>query len=658
MKFRFFTLLALLAVMTAHAQSPMQQYESVDFSEVLITNGFWKTHVDKVKSVTIPVCMHYTEEATPRLRNFEVAAGFREGRHEGNYYDDAGVYRALEAIAYTLKNNPDKALEEKADEWIAIIAKAQQADGYINTYYSLTPSATRWTDMHFHEMYCGGHLIEAGIAYYNTTGKRTLLDVGIRFADHMDAMFGPGKRNWVPGHQEIELALVKLYKFTNNEKYLKLSDWLLNQRGRGLGTPTTIQVGRNPEYSQDLVPLTEQTNVTGHAVRAMYYFTGAVDVAALTGNREYVRAMKTVWENVVHRNMYVTGGIGQSGRNEGFSNDYDLPNGTAYCETCASVGMVFWNHRMGKLTGESKYIDVLEKSLYNGALACVSVKGDRFFYGNPLSSVGRTERREWFGTPCCPYNISRLIPSLGNYVYGYSDNSVWINLFISNKASVPLKGQHVTIEMETAYPWDGAVKITVEPARRNQEMALHIRIPGWVRGEASPGGLYHFHQPQTTVCTLTVNGKPVSHSEENGYAVVKRTWNSGDVVEWVMPMDVLKVAAKDEVKANSNRMAFQRGPLIYCVEGADNGQVWNLIVPRDAKTTAVDGNVLTEKIIALDIEGKVVSPIPDGTGIEMVNKSVKAIPYYTWCNRGNSQMQVWVPYKIESITINSEGSAL
>ena len=658
-KLRFFTfLLGWLAVMAAYAQTPMQQYENVDFSEVLITDGFWKTHVDKVKSVTIPVCIHYTETATPRLRNFEVTAGLREGKFEGNYYDDAGVYRALEAIAYSLKNNPDKALEQKADAWIATIVKAQQPDGYINTYFSLTPSKGRWTDMHYHEAYCGGHLIEAGIAYYNATGKRALLDVGIRFADHLDAMFGPGKRNWVPGHQEIELALVKLYKFTNNEKYLKLSDWLLNQRGRGLGTETTVQVGRNPEYSQDLVPLTEQTKITGHAVRAMYFYTGAADVAALTGNRDYVRAMKTIWEDVVHRNMYVTGGIGQSRRNEGFSGDYDLPNGSAYCETCASVGMVFWNQRMGELTGESQYIDILEKSLYNGALACVSLKGDRFFYGNPLSSVGQTERREWFSTPCCPYNISRLIPSLGNYVYGYSDNSLWINLFISNKATIALKGQHVKVQMETAYPWDGTVKLIVDPAKRRQEFTLRIRIPGWVKGEAAPGGLYHFYQPQTTACTLLVNGKPIPYSEERGYAVVKRSWNPGDVVEWVMPMNVLKVAAKDEVIANHNRMAFQRGPLMYCVEGVDNGQVWDLIVPSDAKTVARDGQVLTEKIVALDIEGKSVNPTPDGTSIELVNKLVRAIPYYTWCNRGNSQMQVWIPYKIETITINSEGPVL
>ena len=646
-------LLSFFALTVVQAQTRMQQYESVNFSDVLITDGFWKTHVDKVKSVTIPVCIHQTEVATPRIQNFEVAAGLREGRFQGIYYDDSDVYKALEAIAYSLKNNPDKALEAKADEWIEKIAKSQQPDGYINSYFTLTPSETRWTAIGRHEAYCGGHLIEAGVAYYNATGKRTLLDVGIRFADHLDATFGPGKRNWVPGHQEIELALVKLYRTTQNDKYLKLSDWFINERGRHAD-----KQGWNSEYHQSAKPFVEQTKVSGHAVRAMYLYSGAADVASLTGNMNYMKTLKTLWEDVAHRNLYVTGGIGQTRRNEGFTADFDLPNGSAYCETCASVGMVFWNRRMGELTGESQYIDVLEKSLYNGALDGISLKGDLFFYVNPLSSNGLSERREWFGTACCPSNIARMIASLGDYIYGYSDNSVWVNLFIGSEATVPLKNQKVKIQVETAYPWDGAVKMKVDPEKRRQEFSLRIRIPGWAKGEASPGGLYHFHEPQTSSCTLSVNGKPFSYTEENGYAIVKRTWNTGDVVEWNMPMNVLKVAARDEVKLNLNRMAFQRGPLIYCVEGADNGEVWNLVVPRDAKTSVKEGNVLNEKIIALDIDAKAVTPTRDGTGIEIVNKTVKAIPYYTWCNRGNSNMQIWLPYKIETVTVNSEEPAL
>jgi len=648
MKIRILILVLFIAVMAVQAQTSLQQYENVDFSEVTITDGFWKTQADKVESVTIPVCIHQTESVTPRIRNFEVAAGLRKGKFEGIYYDDSDVYKALEAIAYSLRNNADKTLEQKADEWIDKISKAQQPDGYINTYYSLTPTETRWTDMDKHEDYCGGHLIEAGIAYFKATGKRKLLDVGIRFADHLDATFGPGKRHWVPGHQEIEIALVKLYKITKNEKYLKLSDWFINERGHGFGT------WKSPEYRQDLKPLTEQTKVTGHAVRAMYYYTAVADVAALTGNNTYVKTLKNLWEDLVHRNMYLTGGIGQSRRNEGFTADFDLPNGSAYCETCASVGMVFWNQRLAKLTGESKYIDVLEKTLYNGALDGISLKGDLFFYPNPLSSNAQTVRQEWFGTACCPSNIARLISSLGDYIYGYSDNSVWVNLFISSKATVPLKSQKVKMQVETNYPWDGNVKMTIEPEKRKQEFALRIRIPGWVKGEASPGDLYRFCNPQSSAWSLSVNGKHVPYYEENGYVVVKRSWTPGDVVEFVMPMEVMKVEAREEVKANRNRLAYQRGPLIYCVEGPDNEQVWNLIVPRDASISTKAGNVLTEKIVALDIDAKCTNITNDGTKVEVGNKLLRAIPYYTWCNRGNAQMQVWLPYKIETLTINSE----
>jgi DUF1680 family protein len=316
--------------------------------------------------------------------------------------------------------------------------------------------------------------------------------------------------------------------------------------------------------------------------------------------------------------------------------------------------MVFWNQRMGKLSGESQYIDILEKSLYNGALDGISLKGDLFFYVNPLSSLGQAGRQAWFGTACCPSNIARLISSLGDYIYGYSDNSVWVNLFISNEATVQLKNQIVKMKIETAYPWDGAVKMTVNPAKRRQDFAVRIRIPGWVRGEASPGDLYHFLDPQTTACTLTVNGKSFPYTEEKGYAVVKRTWNPGDVVEWIMPMNVQKVAAKKEAILINNRMAFQRGPLVYCVEGPDNGPVWNLFIPRDAKTTTSNALVLNEKIVGLNIEAKSVNPSPDGSGIVVSNQIAKAIPYYTWCNRGNAPMQIWLPNKIETVAVNNE----
>ncbi|MBS1935638.1 MAG: glycoside hydrolase family 127 protein, partial [Bacteroidetes bacterium] len=352
----------------SYAQVPLRQFEPIGFAQVQIDDNFWKPKIDKVATVTLQACINYTEYKTPRIRNFEIAAGKRKGKFEGIFYDDSDVYKALEAISYSIKNHHDSLLEQKADEWIDKIAAAQLKDGYINTYFTLNGLDKRWTDMSMHEDYNGGHLIEAAVAYYNATGKRKLLDVAIRFADHFDSLFGPGKRHWVTGHEELELALVKLYKTTNDSRYLKLANWLLEERGHGYAYGYTWTDWKDTAYAQDKTPVRDTKEITGHAVRAMYLYTGAADVASFTNDDGYVNAMKTVWDDVVNRNMYLTGGIGSSGNNEGFSVDYDLPNEQAYCETCASVGMVLWNQRMNLLTGESKYIDVLERSLYNGAL--------------------------------------------------------------------------------------------------------------------------------------------------------------------------------------------------------------------------------------------------------------------------------------------------
>ena len=422
--------------LSSHGQLLVQRFEPVGFAQVTITDGFWKPKLDKVATATLRACIVQTEKKTGRIRNFEKVARNQHEKHEGIYYDDSDVYKAIEAMAYSLKNHPDAAVQQKADEWIDKIAAAQLPDGYLNTYYTLTGLDKRWTDMEKHEDYCAGHLIEAAVAYYNTTGKRKLLDVAIRFADHIDSTFRLPNRPWVSGHQEIELALMRLYHLTKQDRYLKLADWYLAQRGHGFGKGKIWDDWKNPKYCQDDVPVKQQKEITGHAVRAMYQYTGAADVAAATNDPGYLTAMTTVWEDVVYRNMYLTGGIGSSGQNEGFTQDYDLPNESAYCETCASVGMVFWNQRMNLLTGESKYIDVLERSLYNGALDGLSLSGDRFFYGNPLSSVGNYGRSEWFGTACCPSNIARLVASLGDYIYGRSERGIWVNLFVASNTTL------------------------------------------------------------------------------------------------------------------------------------------------------------------------------------------------------------------------------
>ncbi len=628
--------------------------EGVSFSTVTITDAFWKPRLDKISSATLPACIEQTEVKTARIQNFEVAAGTKPGKFQGIFYDDSDVYKALEAIAYSLKNNPNPQLEKKADEWIDIIAAAQQPDGYINTYYTLNGLEKRWIDMSMHEDYNGGHLIEAAVAYYQTTGKRKLLDVAIKFADHFDSLFGPGKRHWVTGHQELELALVKLYNITHNKRYLQLADWLLEERGHKRAFGYTWSDWRDTAYAQDVLPVKMQTEITGHAVRAMYMYTGAADVATHTGDADYMKAMKAVWEDVVYRNYYITGGIGSSGRNEGFSIDYDLPNMQAYCETCASVGMVFWNQRMNRLTGDAAFIDVLERSLYNGALAGLSLSGDRFFYGNPLASFGTHFRREWFGTACCPANIARLTASVGDYIYGISPEGLWVNLFIGNTATLKIAKQDVAVSLETQYPWDGKVNLRLDPKSKSK-FAVHLRVPGWANNKPVPGDLYRFIDQRNAAIVLKVNGKIITPEIKQGYIVINREWRKGDVVEYELPMEVREVLAHDQVKQNQDRVALQRGPLVYCVEGADNeGKAWNFIVPEGTTYTENFQPEVLNGVMTIHFEGLVMSPNEGAQSIQTNKKTITAIPYYAWNNRGQNEMQVWLPRKVKQVRINPD----
>lgn len=631
-----------------------EKIEFINFSKVNITDNFWKPKIDKVAMVTIPVCIDQTEVKTPRIRNFEKVARKKGEKHEGIFYDDSDVFKALEAMSYSLKTHPNPEIEKKCDEWIEKIAAAQQPDGYLNTWYSLYGLENKYTDMSMHEDYNAGHMIEAAVAYYNVTGKRKFLDVSIKWANQFDSIFGPGKRDWVTGHQELELALVKLYKVTNDKKYLNLADWLLSERGKRLAKGYTWTDWKDTAYAQDVVPVKEQKEITGHAVRAMYMYTGAADVASQTGDTGYMKAMRTVWEDVVYRNMYITGGIGSAGSNEGFSNDYDLPNEQAYCETCASVGMVFWNQRMNSLTGNAEYMDVLERSLYNGALDGLSLTGDHFFYGNPLASRGQHQRREWFGTACCPANIARLVASLGNYVYAKTDNSIYVNLFVGSNTTIPFKNGNVDVKMETNYPWDGNIKINIDPVKKSK-FKLYLRIPGWVQGETAPGNLYSFTGIGTIPApiALSVNGEPVDTKEEGGYYIIDRVWQKGDKVEYYLSMGVNIVEARTELKQDNNRIAIQRGPIVYCVEGADNnGKAWNIIIPENTKFETIDYKVQDENVKAITAEVPVVTVNEDGTSLKTETKKIIAIPYYTWNNRGKNEMQVWLPTTIKDIKIN------
>jgi len=646
-------LFAAAITVKSFSQTPLQKFEFVDFSKVNITDNFWKPKIDKVATVTLKACIYQTEVKTPRIRNFEKVARKKGEKHEGLVYDDSDVFKALEAISYALKTHPDSALEAKADEWIEKIAAAQLPDGYLDTYFTLRGIENRWTDIGAHEDYNAGHMMEAAVAYYQVTGKRKFLDVAIRLANHIDSTFRLSNKKWFSGHEEIELALVKLYKVTNDDRYLKLADWYLQQRGKGLYTYG--KTWYTPGYWQDLMPVKQQTEITGHAVRAMYLYTGAADVAALIGDVDYMTAMQKVWEDVVYRNMYITGGIGSAGDNEGFSKDYDLPNEDAYCETCASVGMVLWNQRMCELTGDSKYIDVLERSLYNGALDGLSLSGDRFFYDNPLASNGQHQRREWFGTACCPANIARLVTSVGSYIYGKSNDGIWVNLFVGSNAKIDLGKNEVNVRMQTNYPWDGKVKINIDPAKKGK-FKLYIRLPNWVTSKNESDRLYRITDNYVYVePMILVNGTGFSYKIDKGYAVIEREWNKGDVVSTGIPMSLQYLTAIDSVRSDHGRIAIQRGPIVYCVEGADNKEgVWNLFVPDPAGITfnPIDYKILDESVIALQAELNSIVPSKEGTNIEIKKRKVTAIPYYCWANRGANPMQVWLPTKISDLKIN------
>ncbi|WP_460767115.1 glycoside hydrolase family 127 protein [Niabella terrae] len=630
-------ILAGLFITRLNAQTPLQKCIPVDFSRVEIRDAFWTPKLKTVATATLDACVSYTANKTGRIRNFEKAAK-KQGKHEGIYYDDSDVYKALEAIAYSLKNNPDPALEAIADSWIDKIAAAQLPDGYLNTYYILTDINQRWTDMSKHETYCAGHLIEAGIAYYNTTGKDRLLQTGIRFAEHIDSVFRLANRHWAPGHQEIELALMRLYHHTGEDRYLKLADWFLQQRGGG------------EQYNQNKLPLIRQRKITGHAVRAMYMYTGAADVAAVTGNPQFTTTMDSVWADVVGHHLYITGGIGAQASNEGFGQPYDLPNATAYCETCASVGMVFWNQRMQLLSGQARYTDLLERSLYNGALDGLSLSGDRFFYGNPLASKGDKHRREWFGTACCPSNIARLVASVGNYIYASSPGAVWVNLFIGSRTQINIGKTDLGIEMLTDYPWKGNVRLRLQPSGKTA-FQLRLRIPGWLKHPVD-GNLYYYTDDKQPEPVIKVNGKPVAYTTEDGYAILERTWKKGDELLMELPMEVRKIKANNAVLANANRTAIQYGPIVYCVESSDDGiEPDRITLPAETVFEVNYDPQLLGGVNTIAFQAPQLTVNAAGNAVSTKTATVQAIPYFSWNNRGNRKMQVWLPETFTGLTL-------
>lgn len=581
-------------------------------------------------------------EQSNRVENFKLAAK-KQGKFLTQFpFDDTDVYKNIEAASYSLMLTPDAKLEAKIDTLIEIIGAAQEPDGYLYTARTIDPAhphswsgKNRWDaeEDGSHELYCSGHMFEAATAHFLATGKRSFLNIALKNADLLVKTFGWSKLEKAPGHEVVEMGLVKLYQVTKNKDYLNLAQFFVDIRGRN---------GKG-DYAQNSKRLVDQTVAEGHAVRAGYFYAGAAEVAALTGHEHYVTALKSIWNDVVDKQMYLTGGTGATGGNEGFGGAYVLPNMSAYCETCASVSTIFWNLRMFQLTGEAKYYDVLERILYNALLSGVSISGDRFFYPNPLASNGQHERSEWFSCACCPPNIMRLIASLQGYVYATDRDALFVNLYGSNTGEIALKSTKLNLVQTSDYPWNGSVKLEVNPEKATT-FKLLLRIPGWAQEKPMPGDLYTFTDVRNEVVKLSVNGVQTPVQLTNGYASLEREWKKGDVVVLDLPMSVRTVQANVHVKADSGRIAVERGPIVYCAEWPDNknGKVLNLVLDKQVKLTPSYNPTLLGGVTLL--KGQAQGTYKDAKGtIHSTGQPLTLIPYYAWANRGKGQMQVWFP---------------
>ncbi len=623
------SILASVISTPARAGQPEhRKLSAVPFTQVKLRDDFWTPRLKTNREVSIPHNFKWCEE-TGRFSNFAKAAGLVEGEFEGIYFNDSDVYKVLEGASYSLSDHPDPVLEKMVDDVVAKIAAAQQENGYLNTYYTLVEPDKKWTNCRVrHELYCAGHLFEAGVAHHRATGKTTLLDVATRFADRIDALFGPDRRHDVPGHEEIELALVKLWQETGKDRYFDLARFFLDVRGdaskRELYGP----------YCQDHLPVREQSEIVGHAVRAMYLYSGVADVAAYTGDEGFIGAMHRLWDDVVKQKMYITGGVGARHSGESFGDPYELPNASAYCETCAAIGLALWSHRLNLMHGDAHYADVLERVVYNGVLSGIGMDGEHFFYVNPLSSGGNHHRQPFFPCACCPTNVVRFVPSLPGYVYAHGKHGFFVNLYATSAARLTRPGGEHTVEIaqETRYPWDGRVRVSVKASAPPKEMGwfpLDLRIPDWCEGAA-----------------LKLNGKPLEMEPpgnrcrlHDGYAKICRYWNRDedgdfkdepDVVELDLPMPVRRIEAHPRVQANAGRVAIRRGPLVYCFEEVDNPEgVHNILLAKDPEFDVEHRPDL--------LGGVTVITCSDRTG-----RRLTAVPYDAWDHREPGDMAVWV----------------
>jgi DUF1680 family protein len=630
--------------------TPGFAWRPVPIASVEIDDPFWLPRLTINREQTIPFQYAQCKE-TGRIDAFRLT--WKPGDEPvPHIFWDSDVAKWIEAASYSLATHPDPALDALVDEVIALIAGAQQPDGYLNVYFTVVRPGERWTDLRdAHELYCAGHLMEAGVAHFQATSKRSLLDVVCRYANHIDTVFGRGtgqKRGYC-GHEEVELALVKLYRATGEARYLRLAQYFIDERGRQpyyfdleaatRGAPgyfeNHLRRGRwrsAREYNQAHKPVREQDEVVGHAVRAMYLYSAMTDLAGEMGDESLRAACRRLWDHLTTRRMYITGGIGSAAENEGFTQDYDLPNGTAYAETCAAIGLVFWAHRMAQLEADGRYIDVLERALYNGVLSGVNQDGTRYFYENPLASNGGVTRKPWFGVACCPPNLARLLASLGQYVYSTSEAGVAVHLYIQSTVHLEVQGQPVTIRQQTSYPWEGSVQLRLSLSRPT-EMELALRHPGWCRD-----------------AQVRINGEEIAApTADRGYLRLTRRWADGDTVDLDLAMPVERVYAHPRVQADARCVALQRGPLVYCVEEADNlAPLHRLSLAPDAPMASRPDPALAGGMVCVQGDGQILSEEGwDGMLYRhepptLAPQAITAIPYFFWDNRGAGQMQVWL----------------
>lgn len=621
--------------------------QPVSFTSVKFLDNFWAPRIRVNQDVTIPIALGHCY-STGRVDNFKKAGGLMPGYFNTQFtFDDTDIYKILEGMSYSIQMFPNPDLDAQMDTLIYYIEKAQEPDGYLFTAWTAGEPGKRhdwigkdkWekTPDLSHELYNCGHLYEAAVAHYQATGKRTLLDIAIKNADLLVREFGPDKLTYEPGHQIVEMGLVKMYRVTGKKEYLDLAKFFLDLRGKG----------KSGEYSQTHKPVIEQDEAVGHAVRATYMYSGMADVAALNNDKSYLNAIDRIWDNVVFKKLYITGGIGATGHGEAFGKNYELPNMSAYCETCAAIANVYWNHRLFLLHGNSKYYDVLERTLYNGLISGIGLNGDRFFYPNPLESVGQHGRSEWFGCACCPSNVCRFIPSIPGYVYAQKDNQVYVNLFVESQSEIELGKNKVGLHQKTNYPWDGNVLVNIDPAKTAQFDVL-LRIPGWVKNQPVPSDLYSYINPEQKDVIIKLNGKNINYKiNENGYALISNKWKKGDKIELEFPMDIHRTTAHQNVEDDRGKVSLERGPIVYCLEWVDNNdRVLSSVLDDNVQLSHTYLSDKLNGIVQLKAEAKSARR-DENNNVIIEDKQLTAIPYYAWANRGSGEMTVWIPRTVE-----------